>query len=508
MLRAPLIALAGFAAILFGGAWSLSQLQVDTDITRFLPPSGNPRDESVARALVSSELSRTLTLTIEAPGADEAGTAARLIADHLSSQPDLAWVRSGSDPDFEQAFYELYYPRRFEFAASSEEEAAALVGGPELRSRARLLREQLASPTSPLLGQVAPHDPWMLFVGHLQRQGRDGSLRPHQGSFVTDDGRHGVVLLASKSSPFEVNASRRILESIQGAFEQLPDQHRLSLEVAGVHRFVVQSADATQADIVRVSAAGAAVAALFLLFVFRSFWLLLVGHLPLVSGVAGGLLVSAVFVGRIHGLTLAFGATLIGVAVDYVSHLLNHHVLKPAPEGAIATARRIAPALLLGGATTIAGIAGLGWTGHRAIQEMALFTSAGIVVALFTSLVFLPRLLPARPNPSGFHRWLASNLERGFARWRAHPRGSVVVLLLVVTLGALGSFAGQFRRRSPGAFDPRPGARGRRTASARTGRASRPKPGGGCPRRLPAGRARSQRSGVRIAFGASIRRYA
>ena len=435
------------------GGWSLTQLEVDSDITRFLPPSGNARDEAIARALVSSELSRTLTVTIEAPDEDSAARAARELADRLRTHADLAWVRTGADEEFERAFYDLYFPRRFEFAASSSATATAMTQAAEIRRRARRLRDQLASPTSPLLGQLAPSDPWMLFVDHLRRlQRRHGSLRSHRNAFVTEDGGYGVVLMASKTSPFDLPASRRILRDLRQAFNELSSESNppgsngveIEMEVASVHRFVVRSADATQADILRVTGAGALIAVLFLLVVFRSPWLVFVGHLPLVGGVAGGLTACVLVVGRIHGLTLAFGATLIGVAVDYVSHLLNHHVLDPAPSGPLGTARRIAPAMILGGATTIAGVAGLGWTGHRAIQEMALFTASGIVVALLASLVLLPPLLPRKPQASRVHRHLAATLERGFERYRQHRRVGTALLILAIAVSVTGLLKAEF----------------------------------------------------------------
>ena len=61
-----------------------------------------------------------------------------------------------------------------------------------------------------------------------------------------------------------------------------------------------------------------------LLVAYRSLPVLVLGLLPLASaGLAGLAAVSAVF-GTVHGITLAFGFTLIGVAQDYPMHLFSH----------------------------------------------------------------------------------------------------------------------------------------------------------------------------------------
>ena len=69
----------------------------------------------------------------------------------------------------------------------------------------------------------------------------------------------------------------------------------------------------------------------------------------------GGLLVSTLVFGRIHGITIAFGATLVGVVDDYPMHLFSHarHV---APRE---TVRVLLRTLLVSAGTTIVAYAAL-----------------------------------------------------------------------------------------------------------------------------------------------------
>ncbi len=414
--RGRLLSLAALAVIAAAGAWGVLSLEVETDITHFLPPADDPRLTEVTRAVASSDLNRTVTLTIEAPDADVAARAARDLADRLRARRGIAWVRGGTDEDLERAFYELYFPRRLGFVSDDPERIGQMLGDDALRERARELRERLGSPMGPLIRRIAPEDPWLLFPRHLERlrEAMSGSLRVHDGAFVTEDGRYAVVWLATERSPFDTAAAAEIGQAIQEDFAAVNRAHggALSLEQSSVHRIALASERQVREDVTRVSVAGTIGVLLFLVLIFGSPRYVVLGTAPLAVGVAAAVAVSAAVFGRVHGLTLAFGATLIGVAVDYVAHSLNHHVLAPDPAGPAGTMRRIWPGLALGGLTTVAGVAALGWTGYPAIREMALFTSSGVLAALVATRAILPSWLPRQPRPTRLH----SAITRAAAR--------------------------------------------------------------------------------------------
>jgi len=424
---APLLAL---AALVVGALLVVPRLEVETDITHFLPEGDDPRMAEVARNVAASELNRTVSIVIDTDPPALAPAIARDLAARLEDNEDVAWVRSGPDSAIQEDFYSLYFPRRLGFAVEARTDDAALL------ERAQALKAQLALPTSPFTREIATQDPFLLFPEHLERLANElrGILRVEDGAFMTEDGG-AVLFMASKRSPFDVDASRRLLASLDAAnVPGLRGHGELSL--SAIHRFAVRGEETTKADIMRVSIAGTLGVLFFLFVIFRSFRYLLVGHVPIAAGVASALIATYFVFDKIHGLTLAFGATLIGVTIDYVAHYLNHHVLSPDPAGAEATMRRIWPGLLLGGVTTIAGIAGLGGTGFPAIQEMAFFTSVGVFGALVATRWAMPPFLPDAPTPTRFHLALAERVSRALGALAARRRLLVAIpvfaLLLIV----------------------------------------------------------------------------
>ncbi|MEL6189891.1 MAG: hypothetical protein AAFU79_35150, partial [Myxococcota bacterium] len=166
-----------------------------------------------------------------------------------------------------------------------------------------------------------------------------------------------------------------------------------------------------KADIARVTTLS--VVSLLLLFgvLFRSFRVLGVTALVIHSGFVSGLAACLLLYGRVHGLTLAFGASLIGVAIDYALHFFGHHALSTPPVNGDRLLRQLFPGLTLGAATTVLGLVALGASGLPGLREVGVFAAVGITAALGATAAFVPPALGARPATGGALR-LARALDK------------------------------------------------------------------------------------------------
>lgn len=431
-----------FAAALAAGAWALLGLEVEQDITHFLPEAEDATLARIAAEVASSDQNRTVTLTVAAPDAAVAAAAVGALGARLAAHDGVAWVQDPSDDTFQRAFYELYFPRRTLFASDTPSSLAAELDDEGLRERARDLRRRLSLPTAPLVREIAPSDPWLLFPRHFERLERanQGGLVVRGGQLVTADGRHGVLVFATRASPFETQAQRGLEAAIAEAFAEVNEAHGgvLELEQSGVARIALASEAAIKGDVSRVGTAGVLGVVFFLLLLFRSPRLLVLGHVPLVVGFAAALVTSRLVFGTLHGLTLAFGATLIGVAIDYVAHYLNHQVLAPSSDGPEGTMRRIWPGLWLGALTTIVGLGGLAGTSFPAIREMAVFTCVGVLAALLSTRFLLPPFMPVAPTATGLHRRLGEVTASALVRLRGSRLTLALLPLLALGLLAAG----------------------------------------------------------------------
>ncbi|MEM1413596.1 MAG: hypothetical protein AAGH15_01785, partial [Myxococcota bacterium] len=265
------------------------------------------------------------------------------------------------------------------------------------------------------------------------------------------------VFLATRASPFASAEAQRFVAGLDAAIAAARESAP-GLEVAqsSVHRFAVLAEARARADATRVSVVGTLAMLAFLLTLFhRSPRLLLLAPMPLVLGV-GVALVAGAALGPVHGLTLAMVATLVGVTLDYVVHALSHHVLRPEDAGAHPFAS-VRAGIAVGGATTLAGLVGLGFTGFPALREMATLTATGVAAALLATLVLLPHLIGTKaPTPTAAHRALERGASAllGTLRRRTAMAGALALALASVLLSGLGEarFVDDLRALSP--LDP------------------------------------------------------
>lgn len=417
-----------------GAAFAASRFDLATDVTRLMPQGRDSALAAVSRALATSAIARTMVLSISAPELPGTLGAARSLAGSLRAHPAVESVRAGVDETLARAAFELYFPRRHAFLADDPDEIEALLAPEALAARARAARAELAMPMSLLTARLLPEDPLGAFPRLVARlQAETPGLVLEEGQLVTPDRRFAIVFVTTRESGFDGEAQAAFLRDLDGLVEALraagaPD---LVVESAGANRFAVAAERSIRGDVqwlAMFSAAG--VVAIFLL-AFRSFRSLALAALPVVSGLGTAICFNLAAFGRLDGLTLGFGAALIGVVIDHPVVLLAH-ARAASTGGAAALFRRVGPGILLGGLTTVASFAGLGLTTIPGLQQLAAFSAAGVLGAVAVTLLVLPPLVDPAYAPQGLVRALGVTLER--AVWRvARARRALGLGALAVT---------------------------------------------------------------------------
>src|SRR4029079_4324802 len=145
-------------------------------------------------------------------------------------------------------------------------------------------------------------------------------------------------------------------------------------------------------DALYFSVIATSLVAALLLLLYRSLRVLLLGLLPVASGALAGSGADSLGCGSVHGITLGFGATLIGEGVDYAIYLFTQIAPGTTPEK---TLDRIWPTLRLGVLTSICGFSAMLLSSFPGLAQLGLFSIAGLIVAVAVTRYVLPILLPS-----------------------------------------------------------------------------------------------------------------
>ena len=435
----------GALVFLVLGAFVTLRMSVTTDITQFLPSSDAERDYTAARQLATGELSRTMVLLVGADSTADALRASRDFEVGLRADARVAdaisFLDAGPPQNIEEAFWRIYGPRKFSFLADRAEAVPARLTDAALHRAAADLKEQLALPLSGLLSRVAPEDPTLVLPGLFKQLagGRGEGLQVVDGRFVTADGKAAVLFVGTRAAAVDTDAQRPFLEAVREVFKRtvVATGLRLSLHESGMNRFAMRSESSIKADIERVSVGSLLGVLLFFGLLFGSPRLAIMVVPVLGAGFLSGTAACLWLFGSIHGLTLAFGAALIGVSVDYAVHFHCHHVLVRAHKSPRETLHGILRGLSLSGATTVVGFLALAISAFPGLREMAVFATAGIAGALLATVLLLPGLALDRP-PTRLGLWILTRIEAALAGRHGQRRWLALPILVVAALAAVG----------------------------------------------------------------------
>lgn len=433
--RDRLALLFGLLALAGAAVFVASRFAMDTDVTSFLPEGDDRELGRLSREIARGELSRTIVITIGAPSRDVALEASRRFEAELRSDPlvteALAFLEGGPPAEFERQIFELYFPHRAQLFARSPDEARERLSDEGLRAAASSLRDRLSQPTSTLLTRLAPLDPFLVVPGVFEslEQGQARSLSVVDGRYLTQDGRYAVFFMGTRAEAFDTAAQRPLFEAIAEAFARTNHAlgGELSMDQSGIHRFALHAEEAIKRDITRISVVSVVTLVLALLTLFRSLRFIALASLPVGGGVLAGLAAVLLVGDRVHGITLAFGASLIGVTVDYVLHLYCHHAVAPSPEGPRGTLREIDRTLFTCAAATILGFVALLFSSLPGLREVALFSAVGVGTSLAITRAMIPSLLPTTMRPVAARERFVALLRPSLGALRRNRRAALVV---------------------------------------------------------------------------------
>ncbi|CAB3644847.1 MMPL family transporter [Paraburkholderia rhynchosiae] len=416
---------------------------LQTNLLALLPATeADPVAEKAVDTLASALGDRTVFLVTSQDDA-HAKAAAKQLGASLRKSGAFASVTAELPPFDLSQIAALYMPYRFGLLTPADRAAIA-----DSKASDSALHDALAQRIySPLRGGLTTSlsdDPfgwlehWLgnlpLATSNLELE--DGLLVSHQ------DGHQGnatsVLIVATlPGSAYETKTQRAVLAALaqgESALKQaFPD---VSVARTGAVFYAESARSASEREVHLIGVASLVGIALLMMWVFRSPRLLLLGFVSTALGIVCALAVTLLVFGKLHLLTLVFGASLIGEAVDYSIQYFVVYLGAGRDWDARRGARAVRPALTVALATSLLGYAILTWVPFPALKQIACFAMAGIVTAFASVMWLLPALLPHAPRRSP--RRLFERAARLLSAWHRAIGGKrawfVAALLLIAAI--------------------------------------------------------------------------
>lgn len=368
----------------------VSRTEFSADLTAFLPRSASPAQEVLVEQLRDGVVSRLVLIGLEgAPPAVLAQTS-KALAGALRKHDAFIAIDNGEDTGDAKDRAFLWHNRYLLSPAIGEGHFSS----DAIRAALEESVQSLGSPAGMLVQRTLPSDP----TGELLRlvTALEGQARPEtrHGVWFSASGTRALLVAQTRAAGYDIDGQARALDAIRSAFSAVApagDTAAPRLLVTGPGVFSVSSRALIKEDAWRFALIAIALVAALLLALYRSLRVLTLGLLPVASGALAGVAAVSLGYGSVHGVTLGFGATLIGEGVDYAIYLFTQTVPGKSPRDVLT---RIWPTLRLGLMTSICGFGAMLFSGFPGLAQIGLFSITGLVVALIVTRWVLPALLP------------------------------------------------------------------------------------------------------------------
>jgi predicted exporter len=386
---------AAVAALIALLAWNVSRgIGVSTNILDLLPVTEkDPAVEAAARAF-SDHMAQRSVFLVEM--IDSSPAAADAFAAALRESNAFESISCQINEDQEVAWYKLYFPYRYQLVG--HEVRVLLDGDAPGASVTKRARDTLYSPVGSAVAGIIENDPLLLFPDRMTSLPKPpGSVEPRDGYLiVSGEGREYVLIAAvSKASPFARTAQNVLAPAVASAHAKVGERHpEVRILTAGVLPFAVAATDAAQGEISTIGVGSMLGVVLLMLLTFASIRQMAVSFIPIVVGIGAALAVSWTVYPTLHLLTLAFGASLVGICIDYSFHYFADQLVHDEDWTPDVCLQRILPGIRLGMITSVIAYVGLFIAPFPGLRQMALFSSVGLVAAFLTVVCWYPHLCP------------------------------------------------------------------------------------------------------------------
>jgi predicted exporter len=386
------IPLAAWLAALAAAALIAAGARYTADLSAFLPRAPSPAQQLLVDQLREGAVGRVMLIAIEGADAGRRAELSRRLGEGLRADARFAYVANGSAGGAGRE-RELLLEHRYLLSPAVTPERFTAGG---LREAIGETLDLVASSAGALAQALLARDPTGE-ASHLAAAQLSQGPRPavQEGVWASRDGARAILLARTAASGADTDAQAEAMRAVRTVFEEAPAragarEARLRLSGAGV--FAVESRALIQREVARVAALGVLLVAALLALAYRSATALALGLAPVLTGALVGVAAVAAGFGVVHGITLGFGATLIGEAVDYAIYLFVQ--AGAAPGARSAWLAQFWPTIRLGVITSMVGFSALLLSGFPGLAQLGLYSVSGLAAAALFTRYALPHLLP------------------------------------------------------------------------------------------------------------------
>ncbi|HEY0894344.1 MAG TPA: MMPL family transporter, partial [Cellvibrio sp.] len=379
---------------------------LETDLQSLFPQDTHNQLVNNVNDRLYREFGNKILVAVQSPEMEQANVAADLVAAAITANPQLQVSASSEQMELAAQQHALLQQHRYQLLTPTQQRMIKNQQQDVLgQAQAALFGFSVGgSALSPL------QDPLSLSPAYIQQ------LQPAiKGELINDrlvvsnsDGHLILFALDLQGESFNLQLQAQMnswLQNLRGRLAANPKTPATQVLVSGAVFHAAEASANAQREMTIIGGGSSLGVLLLFMLAFRRIKPLLLSLISVGYGCLVALVVNHFLFGKIHLMTLVFGASLIGVAVDYSLHYLCKYqdlsrAIPDAQNRGNRVLEKLLPALSLSLIASSLGYSSLLPTPLPGLQQIALFSVMGLCGSWLFLVVIYPLLVrQALPEP-------------------------------------------------------------------------------------------------------------
>jgi predicted exporter len=420
-------------------------LRISGDLRLFMPAPHDAVGRLLLEEVSEGPAAKLLLLSIQGAAPEELAATSQKLSAALRADPRFGFVSNGEQrldmvPD-------ALLPYRYLLSPTLDTDH---LDAAYLRDQLQQREQDLASPAATLLTPLLPRDPTLELLKVLEGWEPAQQAQQLYNVWFNSSGTAALLIAQTRFAGFDPAGQELAIDALRQHFNAVRTSPGAQLTISGSGAFAVTMQARSEADARLAAILDSVGMVLLMLLAYGSIRRVLLGALPLATAGICGLGAVAALFNSVHGITIAFGFTLTGVALDYPIYLFSNEQPGVQP---LAVARTIWPTLATAVAAVCIAYLAFLVSGVLGLAQLATFNIVGLATAGLCTRYLLPRLLPLGALDHG-----DSRLARGLATVSARlpPLPWLAPVIAVMGLVAVISIPGPWWDTDLGHLTPVP----------------------------------------------------
>ncbi|MEY8672964.1 MMPL family transporter [Francisella philomiragia] len=367
-------------------------LNLNTNILALLPNQETSPELTSASNKFSDRISNDVVFLISSKDPTKATNAAAKFSHLLEQSNNFTTVNTGVNQDQQLSWAKFYFPYRLQLLSDKDQQL--LVD----KNYERLYQNALANiynPTGVVNRNLLNNDPFFTYQNYLLNLPKPSSnLKLRNGFLVAEKNNTYYVLIKAeiKGQSFSLTTQTEIIKSINNAIKQIKSNH-ISVLKTGMLFYANAGAEDAHHEINTIGIGSMIGVLILIILTFRSIIPLFFTLFSILCGFIAAFVVTHYIFGNVFLFTLVFGASLIGISVDYAFFYYSERLLADTNWTPKIGLNRIFKGITLGLLNVIIAFLVIAIAPFPGLHQLAVFGIIGLAVSYLTVICFFPHII-------------------------------------------------------------------------------------------------------------------